>query len=93
MSSAPSLPYACNGGKRAGAEIDLLLHLPDRRLWAIEVKRCAAPRAGKGFGIAASDIGADERFVVHPGRETFPLSSTTTAVPLAHLMMRLAAIG
>lgn len=78
---------------RAGAEIDLLLHLPDRRLWAVEVKRSTAPRAGKGFEIAASDIGADERLVVHPGHETFPLSATTTAVPLADLMMRLAARG
>ena len=78
---------------RAGAEIDLLLHLPDRRLWAIEVKRSTAPRAGKGFEIAASDIGADERLVVYPGREPFPLSATTTAVPLADLMMRLAARG
>ena len=76
---------------RAGAEIDLLLHLPDRRLWAIEVKRSAAPRAGKGFEVAASDLGADERFVVHPGSEPFPLSATTTAVPLANLMERLAA--
>ena len=78
---------------RAGAEIDLLLHLPDRRLWAVEVKRSTAPRAGKGFEIAASDIGADERFVVYPGREPFPLSATTTVVPLADLMMRLAARG
>ena len=78
---------------RAGAEIDLLLHLPDRRLWAVEVKRSTAPRAGKGFEIAASDIGADERFVVYPGREPFPLSATTTVVPLADLMMRLAAGG
>ena len=78
---------------RAGAEIDLLLHLPDRRLWAVEVKRSAAPRAGKGFEIAASDLGADERFVVHPGREPFPLSATTTALPLVDLMMRLEALG
>ena len=78
---------------RAGAEIDLLLHLPDRRLWAVEVKRSATPRAGKGFEIAASDLEADERFVVHPGREPFPLSGTTTAIPLADLMVRLAALG
>ena len=78
---------------RAGAEIDLLLHLPDRRLWAVEVKRSAAPRAGRGFEVAASDLGADERFVVHPGSEPFPLSATTTAVPLANLMTRLAALG
>ena len=78
---------------RAGAEIDLLLHLPDRRLWAIEVKRSSAPRAGKGFEIASSDLGADERFVVHPGREPFPLSRTTSAIPLSDLMARLAALG
>ena len=78
---------------RAGAEIDLLLNLPDRRLWAIEVKRSAAPRAGKGFELAASDLGTDERFVVHPGREAFPLSGTTTAIPLADLMVRLASHG
>ena len=78
---------------RAGAEIDLLLLLPDRRLWAIEVKRSAAPRAARGFEIAASDLGVAERFVVHPGREPFPLSETTTAVPLADLMERLAALA
>ena len=78
---------------RAGAEIDLLLNLPDRRLWAVEVKRSAAPRAGKGFEIAASDLEVDERFVVHPGSEPFPLSRTTTAVPLVDLMARLEALG
>ena len=78
---------------RAGAEIDLLLNMPDRRLWAVEVKRSAAPRAGKGFEIAASDLEVDERFVVYPGREPFPLSRTTTAVPLAVLMTRLEALG
>ncbi|MCY4429262.1 MAG: hypothetical protein OXC11_02565, partial [Rhodospirillales bacterium] len=74
---------------RAGAEIDLLLHLPDRRLWAIEIKRSTAPRAARGFELAASDLRAAERFVVHPGREPFPLSETTTAIPLTHLMERL----
>ena len=57
----------------------------------MEMKRSAAPRAGRGFEIAASDLGADKRFVVHPGKEPFPLSRTTAAVPLANLMARLAA--
>ena len=78
---------------RAGAEIDLLLLLPDRRLWAIEVKRSAAPRAARGFELAASDLGAAERFVVHPGRDPFPLSETTTAIALADLMERLEALA
>ena len=57
------------------------------------MKRSATPKAGKGFEITASDLGADERFVVHPGREPFPLSTTTTAIPLMDLMTRLAAPG
>ena len=78
---------------RAGAEIDLLLHLPDRRLWAIEIKRSSAPRAARGFEIAASDLGAAERFLVYPGREPFPLSEATTAIPLTDLMERLDALA
>ena len=78
---------------RAGAEIDLLLQLPDRRLWAIEIKRSTAPKAAKGFELAASDLGVAERFVVHPGREPFPLSKTTTAIPLTDLMERLEALA
>ena len=78
---------------RAGAEIDLVLNLPDRRLWAIEVKRSAAPRAVRGFELAANDLGAAERFVVHPGRESFPLSDTTTATPLVGLIERLEALA
>ena len=78
---------------RAGAEIDLLLLLPDRRLWAIEVKRSAAPRAARGFELAASDLGVAGRFVVYSGDEAFPLSATTTAIPLASLMKRLAALA
>ena len=74
---------------RAGAEIDLLLLLPDRRLWAIEVKRSSAPRTSKGFELAASELRVTERFVVHPGHDTFPLSKTTLATPLTSLMERL----
>ena len=78
---------------RSGAEIDLLLQLPDRQLWAIEIKRSTAPRAARGFELAASDLGAAERFVVHPGREPSPLSGTTMAIPLTDLMERLDALA
>ena len=78
---------------RAGAEIDLLLLLPDRRLWAIGVKRSTAPRMARGFELTATELEASERFVVHPGREPFPLSDTTTAIPLERLMERLEALA
>ena len=77
---------------RAGAEIDLLLLLPDRQLWAIEVQLASAPRIGKGFALASEDVGANERFVVHSGDHTFPLNANTLAIPLTTLMERLVAL-
>lgn len=75
---------------RAGAEIDLLLLLPDQRLWAVEVKRGAVRKTSKGFELAANDLGVAERFVVHSGAVAYPLSEHTTAMPLDALMTRLA---
>ena len=74
---------------RAGAEIDLLLLLPNRQLWAIEVKLASTPRISKGFVLAAEDVRADERFVVHSGDDAFPLNENTLAIPLPTLMERL----
>ena len=74
---------------RAGAEIDLLLHLPSLESWAIEVKRSTAPRIPKGFRIATADVDATRRFIVHPGCEAYPLDEAITAIPLPALMERL----
>lgn len=75
---------------RAGAEIDLLLLLPDQRLWAVEVTRSAVRKTSRGFEVAANDLDVAERFVVHPGDAEYPLSEHTTALPLDALMARLA---
>lgn len=74
----------------AGAEIDLLLRLPDGRLWAVEVKRSTAPRLGKGFRAACEDVGAQARFAVHPGTDRFPLGDGVEAVGLRGLAELLA---
>ena len=76
----------------AGAEIDLLLQLPDQQLWAIEIKRTTAPRTSRGFELAANDVAAARRFVVYSGAEEFPLSAETTAAPLATAMAELSAL-
>ena len=73
----------------AGAEIDLLLALPGQELWAIEVTRSAVPRIPKGFRIAAADVGAEHKFVVYPGSESYPLDDGIIAIPLAELMEHL----
>lgn len=92
LAAAPFGTDACFYRTRAGAEIDLLLLLPNRERWAIEIKLSSAPRIGKGFFLAAADVGASERFVVHSGSEAFPLSADTLAIPLPALMARLAAL-
>ena len=76
-----------------GTEIDLLLTLPNRELWAIEVKRSSAQKIERGFHSACADLKPQKRFVVYAGMERFPLEKTTDAigiVELAEMLQKLA---
>lgn len=68
-----------------GTEIDLLLTLPNRELWAIEVKRSSAPKIERGFHSACADLKPHKRFVVYAGIERFPLDKTTDAIGIVEL--------
>ncbi|MCL0074047.1 ATP-binding protein [Dehalococcoidia bacterium] len=68
-----------------GAEIDLLLHFPDGRLWAVEVKRSLTPHPERGFHSGCADLNPVRRFVVYPGAETYPLTKDIQAIPLREL--------
>jgi predicted AAA+ superfamily ATPase len=70
----------------AGAEIDLLLQIGPRKLWAIEVKRSLDPRPSKGFYNACDDVKATRRFVVYPGEDRYRIDPQTEAIPLLTLM-------
>ena len=78
------------GRHPAGAEIDLVLAIPKRGLWAIEIKRSLAPRPSKGFWLACEDLRPDAKFVVYPGAERFRLSDGLEATGLADIMSQLA---
>lgn len=69
----------------AGAEVDLVLRLPDGKIWAIEVKRSLSPKLSPGFHNACEDLKADRRYVVYPGSKSFPLGEGVEVVPLAAL--------
>jgi predicted AAA+ superfamily ATPase len=75
----------------AGAELDLLLELPKRQRWAIEIKRSSAPGVSKGFHIAAEDVKATQRFIVHSGSESFPLGQGVRAMSVLSMQQALAA--
>lgn len=68
-----------------GTEIDLLLTLPNRELWAIEVKRSSAPKIERGFHSACADLKPHKRFFVYAGIERFPLDKTTDAIGIVEL--------
>ena len=80
LTVAPSRSEAFFYRASGGAEIDLVLTLPGRRPWAIEIKRSLDPRPAKGFHSACEDVRPEVRFVVYPGVERFALSKETEAI-------------
>jgi uncharacterized protein len=64
-------------------EIDLVLHTPDREIWAVEVKRSSAPRPGRGFHEACTDIGATHKWVVNANSERYPLPNGVEVIGLS----------
>lgn len=86
LSVAPDETQAGFYRTSAGAELDLLLELPEGRLWAVEFKRGLAPRLEKGFHHAREDVKPDRSFVVYSGRDRYPLTDGVEAISLAELM-------
>jgi uncharacterized protein len=66
----------------AGAEADLVLELSPTRRWAIEIKLSSTPIVDKGFHIAADDLQAERRILVHRGEHAFPMRGGIEALPL-----------
>ena len=75
-----TLVHSLPAGSRAwfyrtheGAEIDLLIERGGQPQMAIEIKRSSAPSLERGFGQACQDLSVQQRWVVYPGTERFPL--------------------
>ena len=94
LAVAPPATQASFYRSAAGAEIDLVLEgHHERERWAIEIKRSSAPTVNRGFHIAADDIDATARFVVHAGKESFPMAGEVQAATLADLQLALIDAG
>ena len=79
-------------GIAAGAEVDLLLELPNGEVWAVEIKRGLAPALEKGFHYARADLQPTRCFVVYGGQERYPLLENVEVISLralAELLSRL----
>ena len=73
----------------AGAEIDLLLKLSDKELWAIEIKSGVAPKIKPGFHLACKDVQATRKYVVYGGNDEFPIEKDTVVISLKNLLITL----
>ena len=67
-------------------EIDLVLEGPGQQVWAVEIKRSAAPSLKKPFHKACDDIGATKKIVIYSGTERFPLTNDTEAIGLVEFL-------
>jgi predicted AAA+ superfamily ATPase len=92
IAAAPDGTEASFYRSSAGAEIDLVLELPNRQRWVIEVKRSSAPKVDKGFHVACADLKPHRQVVVYSGTERFSLGDATEAMGLIALARTLQAV-
>lgn len=91
LAAAPRGTEASFYRSSAGAEIDLVLKLPDGTLWAIEVKRTTAPKVTRGFHVAADDLGASKRILIYAADRNVPGQNGLQAMPLPDVLSQLKA--
>jgi len=63
-------------------EIDLVLETPNNEVWAIEIKRTSAPKLGRGFHEACSDIKANRKWLINANDERYPLPKEVEVIGL-----------
>ncbi len=75
----------------AGAEIDLVIKMPNAEVWAVEIKHGVAPKLGKHFSNTCDDVGAARKYVVYGGDDEFPVGDNIRMISLQKLMQALQA--
>lgn len=92
LGAAPDRTQASFYRTSAGAEIDLILDLPQGKRWAIEIKRGLSPKTEKGFHHAREDVEPDRTFVVYSGQERYPKAEGIDVIGLRELATELTAM-
>ncbi len=72
-------------GTHAGAELDLLVVRGQKKI-GFEIKRTTSPSVTPSMRNAISDLRLQKLYVLHAGKETFPLQKNITAVSV-HAMI------
>ena len=74
----------------AGAEIDLVIRMPNGEIWAVEIKYGVAPRIGKHFIKTCDDVSATQKYIVYGGDDEFPVGNNARMISLPRIMEKLA---
>jgi predicted AAA+ superfamily ATPase len=90
LSAVPDLTIPSFYRTATGAEIDLLLEIPGKGLWAIEIKRGHMARPEKGFYSACEDLRPNRSFAVNSGSERYPINGGVEAIGLPELVAEIA---
>ena len=92
LQAAPERTEASFYRTATGVEADLILELPNRQCWVVEVKlgRATAERA---LHTAIDDVQPDRAFIVHGDNARFPIGGGIEAIGLHELACELAALG
>jgi len=64
--------------------LDLLLFRDGRRI-GFEIKYVDAPRATKSMRVAISDLQLDALYIVYPGRKSYRIDETVSALSVTEL--------
>jgi len=83
MPSRTQLAFYRTGG---GAEIDLVITLPDGKVWTVEIKRSMVPKLTKGYYEALKDIMPDKAFILTASADRYPFDGQSEVIGLAALM-------
>jgi predicted AAA+ superfamily ATPase len=70
----------------AGAEVDLVLSLPDGRTHAVEIKRTLSPKVTPSLIESMNTINADKATIIIPAGTPFTLPSSIDVMPLSAAM-------
>jgi hypothetical protein len=79
LAALPTLAPAGFYRTIAGAELDLVTELPDRRI-GFEIKLSSAPKVSRGFWHACEDLGLAKAYVVAPVLDPYPLAESVEVV-------------
>ena len=74
----------------AGAQIDLVIKMPNSETWAVEIKYGVAPKLPKHYARTCDDVGATHRFVVYGGEDEFSVGENVRMISLPRIMEKIA---